>query len=1034
MTEQRGLSKWIKTVQNKVLPRKDPGNLSQDPPGIDQTNGSGQFNNAELYGLFEFPPRTNQSETAPPPPLPHAQCVDIIAVHGLGGSWQTTWSAGRGDNPTIWLRDRLPEVLARINVRPRIRAFGYDAKYIFTSSTSNPESCAEDLLTRIRIARQTEEERQAPIIFVAHSLGGLIVKLAMNIAHTDDEYHHDVLDKTAGCLFLAVPFHGADVASWAQLGSKVVSVVSVGMTGNQGFTSALTKNSKDWMKISRDFVQRGRNMTFRSAYETEKMGGSRIVDEASVRNNVPNERVFPMPGSNHRNICKFSDHENGRFAPVGLAVTEIVQAALDDQGLKHLIISELPISTPKFYGRCTQLGKISSALSPTKLGRKGVVLFGIGGSGKTQLALHYAKMNKQQYKAIIWINAFTSEQITQSFTEAFHLISKSWPAKDVPNPYQGKNERDFVLARLRSTLHRNWLLVIDSADDLENKNLVRLVPESTHGSIIVTSTRRGASDILEHHDFLGIEIDKLDDSSGKRLLLDRTGISDTSQGFDNVMPIVKELNGLPLALEQAGILLRRRVVNLDNFIEVYRRHYNELMEHPAKVGEVQHDKTRSIHTIFGMLYECVKIESRPAAAILRLLAVIGPAQIPLSILQDISQFNSPFLNIDPEFKSLRDSSKAECRFRRHLNLLEDVCLVKSTVASAKSPESIILHRAICQWLTEIPDENKDQWIIFTALGLGNVLCRGEGNLDWPMGSFISDSHISRACLAWVDHISSLINKTINSTDLQPPTGRYAHQHASITQYFGYIYFCNARFKEAKTFLSSALEHIIFQHSSQNSILDSSLQLYYCLGVSHFKIGELSLAEDNLKIALEEFPEKTSSEIDIIRRRLEGVSKRDHINQQHYAMAVAATRGPKSSFNTPQDSRRDLDTTPTRLEAREILGDAINVTTEDDYQDWVKSGSPTNCLLWAASTGRETLTRQLFQTFPNTTEINETLLGIVFYEQEAMIDILIKHGADIHGTDAWECTVLHYACYTRRIRAVELLLNHGADIEAKNDQG
>ncbi|KAI1411905.1 hypothetical protein F5Y13DRAFT_180512 [Hypoxylon sp. FL1857] len=249
------------------------------------------------------------------------RAISIIAVHGLGGSWRTTWSAGRDEDPAIWLCDRLPESLARLNVHPRIRAFGYDSSFVFTSSVSDLEGCAEDLLTRIRIIRQTKEEKQAPIIFIAHSLGGLIVKQAINIAHTDSEYHQDVLDSTTGCLFLAVPFHGADAASWAQLGSQIVSALSLGMAGNPGLPSVLKRNSKDWMRISKDFVHRGKNMTFRSAYETEKMGRNTIVDEASVRNNVPNERVFP--------VCKFGDHENERFGPIGLALTEIIQTSLD---------------------------------------------------------------------------------------------------------------------------------------------------------------------------------------------------------------------------------------------------------------------------------------------------------------------------------------------------------------------------------------------------------------------------------------------------------------------------------------------------------------------------------------------------------------------------------------------------------------------------------------------------------------------------------------------------------------------------------
>lgn len=65
--------------------------------------------------------------------------------------------------------------------------------------------------------------------------------------------------------------------------------------------------------------------------ELKKLTLAKIVDEASVRLNWPNEKVFPLPGSNHKNISKFGDEENGRFGPVGYAVLEVVQVALKGQ-------------------------------------------------------------------------------------------------------------------------------------------------------------------------------------------------------------------------------------------------------------------------------------------------------------------------------------------------------------------------------------------------------------------------------------------------------------------------------------------------------------------------------------------------------------------------------------------------------------------------------------------------------------------------------------------------------------------------------
>ncbi|KAI1390713.1 uncharacterized protein F4822DRAFT_161955 [Hypoxylon trugodes] len=1057
----RGRLAWRKLFQNRPKLRKE-----SDDSGFPEARDLPQLNDlstTELYGLFEFPVRAARPESPPLPP--NAQCVDIIAVHGLGGSWRTTWNGGDSDDPAIWLRDRLPELFARMNVRPRVRAFGYDASYVFTSSTSDLESCAEDLLTRIRIARQTEEEREAPIIFVAHSLGGLVVKQAINIAHTDNEYHQDVLDKTCGCLFLAVPFHGSDAASWAQLGSQILNTLSLGMAGNSNLPKALKRNSRDWMKISRDFVQRGRNMTFRSAYETQKMGRSAIVDKASVWNNVPNERVFPVPGSNHRNICRFGDHEDGRFGPIGLAMTELVRAALDDLTPKLLITTELPVSTPTFHGRSTQIEELASILNPAKSGRKGVVLYGIGGSGKTQLSLQYIRKKKRLYKAILWINAFTPEQIKQSFTDAFNLISKSWPSKDLPNPYFGENKRDFVLAKLRSTLYRNWLLVIDSADDLTVHDLVQLIPHSSHGSIILTSTRKDASDILEPHGFSSIQLDGLDNLSGKELLLDRAGMSDFTQGAEEAMAIVKELNSLPLSLKQAAILLRRRVVNLDNFIEQYHAQYDELMGYLPKAGEVQHDKTRSMHAILNMLYSYVRQESPAAAAIIRILAILGPVQVPISTLLQICRFDSPVLSTDTEFRALPNCSDTTVIFRLHLKLLEDVCLIRFGPVSENSPESMLLHRAICQWIVKSQVTGKAQWILFVAFALCNILCRGEGDLDWPMGGVTPDSYLSRRCLTWVDRMSSLIKELVSPADLQPPTGCYKTEYASIARDYGYIYFCNARYKEAITFLSQAVKYIPFQDAADNDPSKSNVQLLYCLGVSHFKIGNFAQAVELVSAACEEPSRGFHDETIRVHDRLRAIFLKAKVNEDHFNTAVIAAQGPKISAITRTDANQRMGSIDDVLESEQVLvgnNDNDSVDLGPDFREWLVQKSGMTPIIWAASNGRESLFRRLLSKHHDDIQVvDKALLHAAKNGHYRIVHILLEaerpsleggktallHAcrqgrnevvryllryAGIMVRDTHGMTPLHLACEFEREEIVRLLLDHDSYAETVND--
>ncbi|KAI1768001.1 hypothetical protein GGR53DRAFT_31293 [Hypoxylon sp. FL1150] len=81
---------------------------------------------------------------------------------------------------------------------------------------------------------------------------------------------------TFGCSWLSIPCGSIPRSRRRFLGSQIISTLSLGVTGNPGLSNALERKSKDWMKISRDFVQRGKNMTFRSAYEIEKMGRSTV--------------------------------------------------------------------------------------------------------------------------------------------------------------------------------------------------------------------------------------------------------------------------------------------------------------------------------------------------------------------------------------------------------------------------------------------------------------------------------------------------------------------------------------------------------------------------------------------------------------------------------------------------------------------------------------------------------------------------------------------------------------------------------------
>lgn len=151
--------------------------------------------------------------------------------------------------------------------------YGYDSSTAFSKSVLGIHNVAEDLLDRLRSERRQENEKSRPIILIAHSLGGLIVKKTLNTAWNDPATYGSLLEKVFGLVFFGVPHRGADLAYWAGFPASLLDHALLGFGGNRSFLKALQKNSDEWRTISRDFVQRGAQLSsIRTFFETEKLG------------------------------------------------------------------------------------------------------------------------------------------------------------------------------------------------------------------------------------------------------------------------------------------------------------------------------------------------------------------------------------------------------------------------------------------------------------------------------------------------------------------------------------------------------------------------------------------------------------------------------------------------------------------------------------------------------------------------------------------------------------------------------------------
>ncbi|CAD6589643.1 MAG: hypothetical protein ASARMPREDX12_003913 [Alectoria sarmentosa] len=309
---------------------------ARDPSGRadkDMTTSSETSAPSDARGLHVLYDATRASSTSLDE-ASHDSClvhVDIIAVHGLGGGAFTTWTDA--DTGKLWLRDLLPRFLAN----SRIMSYGYDASVYPSRSILHILNHAENLLFELKTYRRSEQEQKRQVVFVGHSMGGLVIKKALDLARNEQKYR-SIYTLTRGIMFMGTPHDGADVA---KLASTIVRIASTVANFNTSNLSVLKRGSEQVIDISRafGFMNHLDVVTILESNETlipytkiSKM----IVPESSARLNVGDrESVFSIAGANHHGICKFKGECDGEFRKVRIAMQEL---ASNGEGIPKKIV------------------------------------------------------------------------------------------------------------------------------------------------------------------------------------------------------------------------------------------------------------------------------------------------------------------------------------------------------------------------------------------------------------------------------------------------------------------------------------------------------------------------------------------------------------------------------------------------------------------------------------------------------------------------------------------------------------------------
>ncbi|KAF2647563.1 ribonuclease-like protein p/mrp subunit [Lophiostoma macrostomum CBS 122681] len=239
--------------------------------------------------------------------------VDIVAVHGLNGHPFKTWTTNESNK--FWLGDA--DLLPFNLKESRILTFGYNAavaSLLGKTSSDRILQHAQTLVAELVADRELEDAMQRPIIYICHSLGGIVVKraLAYSASRTSKLVQHlySIFVSTYGILFLGTPHNGSNKAALASIGSRMINALApsrVVDTDSQ-LADALAEGSEVLQNITDMFAPLMKNFRIYFFWEQEKMNlGTKyayIVDENSAAPILDNTDRAGLP-YDHRDMVKF---------------------------------------------------------------------------------------------------------------------------------------------------------------------------------------------------------------------------------------------------------------------------------------------------------------------------------------------------------------------------------------------------------------------------------------------------------------------------------------------------------------------------------------------------------------------------------------------------------------------------------------------------------------------------------------------------------------------------------------------------------
>jgi tetratricopeptide (TPR) repeat protein len=278
-----------------------------------------------------------------------------------------------------------------------------------------------------------------------------------------------------------------------------------------------------------------------------------------------------------------------------------------------------------FTGRDTEIQAIRDALTQDNAAGISQAVSGMGGVGKTSLAVEYAWRYGGEYERVVWLRADSVASMRDGYARL---------ARDLTLPGHDNQDAEAVIQAGRGWLsqQRDALLILDNADfndKYKSEDLRALLPNPGPKHRLITT--RTPKDLTK----LGVRkpypLHTWDKDQALRYLMERV-VGENAVSTSEAAAageLAEALGGLPLALEQVAAYMALHESTFQNYLAMFRKQdIGWLEKSKPDAGEYE----RTVATTWNLSMEAVERESQASADLLRFCAFLTPDPIPAELI------------------------------------------------------------------------------------------------------------------------------------------------------------------------------------------------------------------------------------------------------------------------------------------------------------------------------------------------------------------------------------------------------------------